>query len=161
MNCPNCGAPMELIQRRHYFVCPYCTTFHFPEEDARGTDGVAVVGAATGLNCPVCEHALVEGLIEGQPVQYCANCRGLLATNGDFREITLKRRAQRTASAEPVEAINPTELEREVGCPICARRMETHPYYGPGNVVIDSCSHCFVVWLDHGELGLIERAPGK
>ena len=39
--------------------------------------------------------------------------------------------------------------------------MITHPYYGPGNVVIDSCEPCELVWLDFGELRQIVDAPGK
>jgi Zn-finger nucleic acid-binding protein len=38
--------------------------------------------------------------------------------------------------------------------------METHPYYGPGNVIIDSCGECDLVWLDFGELKQISDAPG-
>jgi Zn-finger nucleic acid-binding protein len=39
--------------------------------------------------------------------------------------------------------------------------MDVHPYYGPGNVVIDSCSACDLIWLDHGELTQITDAPGR
>ena len=39
--------------------------------------------------------------------------------------------------------------------------MDTHPYYGPGNVVIDSCDRCELVWLDFGELKQIVDAPGQ
>jgi Zn-finger nucleic acid-binding protein len=39
--------------------------------------------------------------------------------------------------------------------------METHPYYGPGNVIIDSCAACDLVWLDFGELTQIVDAPGR
>jgi hypothetical protein len=39
--------------------------------------------------------------------------------------------------------------------------MATHPYYGPGNVIIDTCEPCEVVWLDFGELKQIVAAPGK
>lgn len=39
--------------------------------------------------------------------------------------------------------------------------MNTHPYYGPGNVVIDTCSHCEVIWLDRAELGTTTGAPGR
>jgi len=38
--------------------------------------------------------------------------------------------------------------------------MDVHPYYGPGNVVIDTCGQCYLVWLDHGELKQIADAPG-
>jgi Zn-finger nucleic acid-binding protein len=37
--------------------------------------------------------------------------------------------------------------------------MDTHPYGGPGNVIIDTCENCSVNWLDHGELQRIVRAP--
>ncbi len=30
--------------------------------------------------------------------------------------------------------------------------MDAHPYYGGGNVVIDTCATCQLVWLDFGEL---------
>jgi Zn-finger nucleic acid-binding protein len=39
--------------------------------------------------------------------------------------------------------------------------METHPYAGPGAVVIDFCRHCEVVWIDRGELLQIQQAPGR
>ena len=39
--------------------------------------------------------------------------------------------------------------------------MSTHPYYGPGNIVIDSCEGCDAVWLDFGELTQITDAPGR
>jgi Zn-finger nucleic acid-binding protein len=39
--------------------------------------------------------------------------------------------------------------------------MDVHPYYGPGNVVIDTCIDCRVLWLDHGELRKIRDAPGR
>ena len=38
--------------------------------------------------------------------------------------------------------------------------MEVHPYYGPGNVIIDSCTTCDFLWLDAGELRQISDAPG-
>jgi len=37
--------------------------------------------------------------------------------------------------------------------------MDTHYYAGPGNVIIDDCSQCFLNWLDHGELMRVVRAP--
>jgi Zn-finger nucleic acid-binding protein len=36
--------------------------------------------------------------------------------------------------------------------------MEVHPYYGPGNIVVDSCVDCGFIWLDHGELTRVEQA---
>jgi len=51
------------------------------------------------------------------------------------------------------------DLQRRMNCPACHRRMDTHFYGGPGNVVIDSCENCCLTWLDGGELTRIARAP--
>ncbi len=37
--------------------------------------------------------------------------------------------------------------------------MDVHFYGGPGNVVIDSCEECSLIWLDRGELMRIAHAP--
>ncbi|MGD0548268.1 MAG: hypothetical protein ABR991_10645, partial [Terracidiphilus sp.] len=39
-------------------------------------------------------------------------------------------------------------------------RMDAHFYGGPGNVVIDSCEECCVIWLDRGEARRIARSAG-
>ena len=46
-------------------------------------------------------------------------------------------------------------------CPACFDRMETFNYYGPGNVVLDSCNECMLTWFNQGELGKIVHAPGR
>jgi Zn-finger nucleic acid-binding protein len=37
--------------------------------------------------------------------------------------------------------------------------MDTHYYAGPGNVIVDSCDTCSLLWLDRGELTRIAHAP--
>ena len=49
--------------------------------------------------------------------------------------------------------------DSKIDCPQCHRRMDTHLYGGPGNVVIDSCEECSLIWLDRGELMHIVHAP--
>jgi Zn-finger nucleic acid-binding protein len=39
--------------------------------------------------------------------------------------------------------------------------MDTHSYAGPGNVIVDSCGDCFLIWLDRGELTRIAHAPDE
>jgi Zn-finger nucleic acid-binding protein len=154
MNCRNCGAAMTLVAGRDYFRCDYCVSFHFP--DGTGDDGVRVVGGPTQLACPICREALREGRAEGEPVQFCSGCRGFLATNPAFSGIVRGRRARRPVGDSP-HAFDPTELRRAVSCPACDRRMDTHPYYGGGRVVVDTCPKCCLIWLDAGELAVIER----
>jgi hypothetical protein len=35
--------------------------------------------------------------------------------------------------------------------------MEAHPYFAGGNAVVDTCERCQLIWLDAGELAIIER----
>ena len=161
MQCTNCGAPMALIEGRNYFCCPFCMSFHFPTAIADSPDGVLLLGQRTDLQCPVCDHLLSAGSVEDRCVQFCDTCRGLLITTDDFAYVVRRRRATFRGPDDDPTPIRRDELERTVSCPSCARKMEVHPYYGPGNVVIDSCSLCKVVWIDHGEMASIQRAPGQ
>jgi len=153
MNCANCGAAMTPVDGRDYFRCGYCLSFHFPESEG---DGVYVVGGPTGCACPVCQVALADGRVEGEAVQFCPHCRGFLATNPAFNTILRARRSKRPAG-ETDHSFCPTELHRPVKCPQCHRRMDTHPFYGGGRVCVDTCARCTLIWLDAGELTVIER----
>ena len=53
------------------------------------------------------------------------------------------------------------QLQVRRGCPSCLKQMETYPYAGPGNAVIDSCLPCGLIYLDQGELTKLAVAPGK
>ena len=39
--------------------------------------------------------------------------------------------------------------------------MDAHYYAGPGNVIVDSCEDCCLIWLDRGELMRIAHAPDE
>jgi Zn-finger nucleic acid-binding protein len=159
MNCANCGAAMVLLGARRYYFCQHCGSFHFP-----GTidEGVRVTpGAPSSANCAVCRKPMARALLDDEhQAEYCQNCRGVLLPRRHFAEIVRRRRSW--ASSPPVtpEPLDRRELERVVRCPSCSRQMQTHPYYGPGNVVIQTCDACDLVWLDHGELQQIVDAPG-
>ena len=116
MDCRNCGAPMELFERRRYYFCPYCGTFHFI--DTPPIEGIRILErGASPLPCPLCSAPLAKSLLDdAHVVEHCEQCRS---------------------------------------------GMDVHPYYGPGNVVIDSCSRCNLIWLDFGELKQITDAPGR
>ena len=152
---------MDLFAARGYFFCRYCGSFHFPE--TAGDDGVRVLSAIEdSLTCGVCAKPLASALLdEAHPVQYCRNCRGVLMSRRDFALVVHRRRAWATGTPAPPVPLNQTELTRKLVCPKCRKPMATHPYYGPGNVVMDSCEPCELVWLDFGELKQIVAAPGK
>lgn len=158
MNCQNCGAPMKLDLHRRSFTCPYCTSVFFPEESA---DGIRNSGVPGKVACPLCRIPMLLAWIDTTEVLYCGKCRGLFIPQGAFL-VTLRYLRARpvTAPADPVR-FNPEELKRALHCPLCNRRMDTHPYGGPGNVVVDNCLTCNMLWLDYRELNRITSAPGR
>lgn len=97
--------------------------------------------------------------MDGVKVECCEDCRGVLIEGEAFALVVRERRADFRGTSKPVP-VDAEQLKVVVDCPSCQRAMEVHPYYGPGNVVIDSCSQCGLVWLDSGEIATIEAAPG-
>jgi Zn-finger nucleic acid-binding protein len=153
MNCPDCGVALVAVGDPNSLCCPECG-FQPPKESA---DGVAVVGEAVGALCPLCREPLVSARIQGETVCYCGQCRGFLAEMDAFGVIVTKRRARHGSHEKRTEPFDPAQLKRILTCPNCGQRMEAHPYYGGGNAVVDTCEDCGLIWLDEGELAIIER----
>lgn len=158
MNCENCGAPLKLVPGRDYFFCEHCGSFHFPDANR---DGVRLLGEDTGLACPVCREELVSGSVGEVRVRTCPKCRGILVPQYNLYTIVRYLRAGYPEKDRPPKPLNRSELDRRIICPSCQQPMDTHPYYGPGNVVIDNCARCALVWLDFGELDRILSASGR
>jgi Zn-finger nucleic acid-binding protein len=161
MNCRNCAAPMDLFDRRRYFFCRHCGAFEFLERT--DGDGIQVLERRPdALPCPLCRAPLAKALLDGHHrVQYCERCRGVALERASFAAAVVGRRAQTTGAGVEPAALDRKELERRVTCPSCRKMMDVHPYFGPGNVIIDTCGTCDLVWLDFGELKQIEDAPGQ
>jgi Zn-finger nucleic acid-binding protein len=161
-NCPACGAPLALKPDTAGFECPYCHSVFFPGEE---DDGVKLSGeladaAAAGLDCPVCRQPLVNAALSKIPVLFCTACKGLLFHMEILPELIEQRRStvDRPAVQTPSDR---GDLKRVIQCPNCNRRMDTHFYAGPGNVVVDTCDNCSLIWLDRGELTRIAHAPDQ
>jgi Zn-finger nucleic acid-binding protein len=103
-------------------------------------------------------HALLDN---DDPIDFCAKCRGVLLPRATFASVVNKRRAWATSPpAEPVP-LERQQLQRKLSCPRCGKGFETYPHSGPGNVVIDNCAKCDMIWLDCGEMRQIVDAPGR
>lgn len=149
MNCKNCGAPLRLIHDRDYFYCDYCTTYSFPDETR---DGVRVLMETSTLKCPVCRLELVKGKFFAFPSLVCTKCRGLLFNTKVFVSALDFVRNAGKGGGLIAKPLNKEELHRQVDCPCCGQQMSTHPYLGGGNIVVDTCVECELLWLDYGEL---------
>lgn len=161
MNCPNCGAAMELLEQRQSFRCSHCGTFQFLDTP-QTADGIRVLARTDDAQrCPVCAIKLSKAVLDGRHgVMYCEACRGILMPRQRFAHVVQERRAWASGAPDEPTPIDPGEFERDVFCPGCAARMSTHPYFGPGSIVIDTCEPCDLVWLDLGELKQVSDAPG-
>lgn len=159
MNCPCCGAPIALRPDTEGYKCDYCHTVFYPGEE---DDGVEVTGepADASLACPLCNVPLVPAAIAKIPILYCKECHGLLLAMQVLQPILeeLRESAQSSAVQTPPDR---GDLKRTIQCPKCHRRMDTHFYAGPGNVIVDTCDVCELIWLDRGELTRIARAPDE
>jgi Zn-finger nucleic acid-binding protein len=160
MNCPSCGAPMRLEAGEECLTCDYCKGIYFPQKDE---DGIRVLGEAANASCPVCAIPLMHATIARERIRYCTRCRGMLIAMNTFLVLLQELHNEQPHSSFEVvpRTHDPKELERKIDCPECHQRMDTHFYGGPGNVVIDDCSHCYLNWLDHNELMTIVRAPDR
>jgi Zn-finger nucleic acid-binding protein len=151
---------MKLLEDKEYLVCEYCTYTYVPEPNP---DGVRVLEEATPLGCPVCGIQMVKASLNGNRMWSCKKCRGLLLPMALFTNTVFYERRKR--SSPPTEKLPPVdvpkELQRKIVCPQCADPMDTHPYAGPGNVVIDNCPKCRLNWLDYRELQRILLAPER
>ena len=149
MNCKNCGAPMRLMAERGCFFCDYCGTYSFPDETR---DRVQILNETSTLKCPLCHVEQVSGLIFDFPVLVCKKCRGLMFKPPillGVMDYVLKAGLGGGQMARPLDREG---LSRMVHCPGCNQQMSTHPYQGGGNIIIDTCMPCRLVWLDYGEL---------
>jgi len=144
-----------MVLHAGHLVCEYCGNLVFPEPNE---DGVRVLDDADE-KCPFCAVPMKIGAIGGEHVRYCTRCRGLLAKMDAFTDIVQDLRSRREASAAATQPPEWSDLDRKVRCPRCGAVMDTHLYGGPGNVIIDACEHCAVVWLDARELDRVVRGP--
>ena len=146
---------MRLKPDEDSYKCDYCHSVYLPET---GDDGVRVLGDAPGQVCPVCNIPLVNAAIAKIRILYCTGCRGMLISMRVLEALIDELRAVQGGAA-PQSSADSSDLRRKIDCPQCRHRMDTHFYAGPGNVVVDSCEDCCLIWFDRGELMHIVHAP--
>jgi Zn-finger nucleic acid-binding protein/predicted RNA-binding Zn-ribbon protein involved in translation (DUF1610 family) len=159
-HCHTCGAPVNSLAAAGRLTCDYCGTVHILRPETASMDRLSWLSELGEHDCPLCRNSLAMALVDHQKVEACPKCLGLLMPRTTFASVVTDRRARFKGLEDLPRALDERALAPEVDCPACSHRMETHRYYGPGNVAIDSCRECELVWVDSGELTQIERAPG-
>ena len=158
-NCPACGAPLTIRPDTEGFQCEFCHKVFFPGEDDKGVE-VSGESSVASLNCPVCFQPLANASLEKTAVLFCTQCHGLLMRMEAVEGVVDELRASIENDAVQASA-DRDDLKRVIQCPQCNRRMDTHRYAGPGNVVVDSCDNCSLIWFDRGEVTRIAHAPDE
>lgn len=161
MNCSNCAAPLTAISRGGSFICTYCGSQQVMHHLRIGADGVVNLQQFGDHDCPHCGQRLNKALMDESSVEHCSACHGVLLRGDLFAHIVENRRRDYQGAEERPAPLSQTQLEMQRDCPGCRSRMETHPYYGPGNTVIDSCYRCDLIWLDAGEPVTLVKAMGR
>jgi len=147
---------MRLEEDKENLHCLYCGAVHYPDPNDRG---IRVLDEPAGLECSLCSVTLVHATIAGQRILYCSQCRGLLVRMDIFGPLIQALRAHSNIPVETLRPPNWEDLHRKMDCVRCGKRMSTHLYGGPGNIIIDNCVPCNLNWLDDGELQRVLGAP--
>jgi Zn-finger nucleic acid-binding protein len=114
---------------------------------------------ASSLRCPSCQSQLVNAAAGGRPVHVCTECHGALVPMSSFVAVVAVVRFFEGQSLDILPARGQSPGDRLVSCSSCGQVMKSHLYGGPGNIVLDTCEHCELNWLDAGELRRIALAP--
>ncbi len=158
MTCENCGAPLRLCRDQGLMICDYCGSQTTPQTDE---DGVLVLDP-TKHNCPVCQTPPRMRLSSPMSLLYCTHCHGMLITTGQlFFAAAGRTKREYRYWARSSQAPREADTGRILRCPLCQYEMDEHLYGGGGNMDVDSCEQCNLLWLDRGELSRIVSAPDR
>lgn len=156
-----CGAVLRTRPGYQHVQCDSCSRFHFATSIEESPDAIKPLGRETAFHCLRCSVPLEVGRLDNTEVCFCPTCRGFVIDSNSLGALIQFRRASWTGPDDPPVRVDVNELKLKASCPACEQQMEAHHYYGPGNIILDTCNVCELAWLDHGELSKIVRAFGK
>ena len=154
-SCTSCGAPREYDRGRLLFTCRHCGTEEPVPVNLQAFDLLE----PSALHCPACKSNLLNALAGGRQVYICLGCHGALVPMASFMAVVAVVRFYEGQSLDVLPARRQEPGDRLLMCPSCGQVMTSHHYGGGGNLVMDSCEHCELNWLDPGELRRIALAP--
>lgn len=147
---------MRLDRDQGLMICGHCGTEAAPPLDEEGV----LVLQPTTHRCAACQTVLADASIDACQILYCTGCHGVLINMDRLVPLLQALREQRYWSRSS-QGPRARYAGRILKCPLCRQEMDVHPYGGGGNVDVDSCEACGVLWLDRGELSRIVAAPDR
>jgi len=105
------------------------------------------------MKCPDCQNKLESIDCKGIVVDECVSCKGRWFDRGELRKAKDKEDDDiRWLDFDPfgkdIERLSVPSKGKK--CPKCLKTMSSLKYRASG-IIIDKCSSCEGVWLDHGE----------
>lgn len=111
--------------------------------------------------CPHCAVDLAHANYEGVTIDECGACGGAWLDSGELEEVIRQRVKQFSASDKaaaktPKAAAQRQQLRPAVLCPVCRDVMKRLSFAYDAGIVIDKCVHGHGIWLDQGEIELVQ-----
>ncbi len=162
MICNGCGAPMIPLQQQGSFRCQYCGMLHIPANAQHPLPETKSTKPA--ITCPVCHIDLAPITVADRYHGHsCPNCQGMLFNQKTFKKSLKERQKQRQPLGHSVSTASGSDPNRLIHCPSCKQGMHTHLNAGSGQVLVDTCQNCKLIWLDYGEFdqAAMASAGGK
>lgn len=156
-----CGSALVIASGFDHANCANCSCHWFPTSIEDSQDGIVPQNRETPFQCLRCSVSLEVGKQGNTEVCFCPQCRGFVIDSESLGGLIQSRRAAYCGPDDAPTLVDVNELDIHGRCPACEQTMEAHHYFGPGNIILDTCSTCKLAWLDHGEFAKIIRAPGK
>jgi Zn-finger nucleic acid-binding protein len=107
--------------------------------------------------CPNCSSPLVKKVYKGVQVEECETCKGIFLDKKEFdkaKNNTDSDLSWLDFAAFALEDKNLAVKESLRTCPRCTHLMHAYEYAG-SKVIINMCSDCKGIWLDHEEFNAI------
>jgi FtsH-binding integral membrane protein len=103
---------------------------------------------ALAIACPKCRGYMYPGRHQGVELDLCSGCHGIWLDRDELSTITGK-----PGDLPEPAASTPTPY----ACPRCGGALEERPYTSRADLKVDVCRSCRGVYLDKGELLMVEE----
>ncbi|HJO93680.1 MAG TPA: zf-TFIIB domain-containing protein [Victivallales bacterium] len=111
------------------------------------------------MKCQKCDVEFKKRDIQGVNVEYCPDCLGVFLHHGELRKITHKTTGDIEYAS--IENFDPENLFG-MNCPLCRdEKMVKINFVSYSDISLGYCSKCKGIWLDKGELELINKEIDK
>jgi Zn-finger nucleic acid-binding protein len=107
-------------------------------------------------NCPLCNIVMLRVKYEGLPAFKCDRCKGYLLEAPRLKGIERNVQTPEEKLIEEAREEYHEDSRKRIECPKCKGYMKKTRTPPPAEILIDTCERCRLVWLDGGELAILQ-----